>query len=109
MYKFEACKEMISKFEDLREEIILTIENIVKEEGPVDVDVTFMRVGEDSNEWSGYNIVEEEMKKVVNTDTGVKVEMTLNYPVTEYDSEDVSEDIQCLSMDELYKLLEGMS
>lgn len=109
MYKFEACKEMISKFEDLREEIIRTIEDIVSDEGQVDLDVSHMRVREDLNEYDGYVIVEENMKRIINTDKGVRVLMTLNYPITEYDPEDVDEDLLVLSMDELYALLEGLS
>jgi hypothetical protein len=109
MYKFEACEEMISKFEDLREEIIGTIEDIVLDEEQVDLDVLHMRVREDLNEYSGYIIVEENMKRIINTSKGVKVLMTLNYPTTDYDSENVDEDLYTLSMDELYALLRGLS
>jgi hypothetical protein len=100
---------MISKFEDLREEIIGTIEDIVLDEEQVDLDVLRMRVREDLNEYSGYIIVEENMKRIINTSKGVKVLMTLNYPTTDYDSENVDEDLYTLSMDELYALLRGLS
>ena len=109
MYKFEACEKMISKFEGLREEIIGTIEDIVLDEEQIDLDVFHMRVREDLNEYSGYIIVEENMKRIINTGKGVKVLMTLNYPTTDYDSENVDEDLYTLSMDELYALLRGLS
>lgn len=109
MYKFETAKEKIKEFEDCRRDIIDALIKLAQEEnGILSFDAIHRRVREDYNEYDGYVMIEENMTKLVLTEKGPLVHMKIHVISQDWDDEEVDEDIEYLTMDELFEILEGI-